>query len=513
MDREWTLAENDAQGEWTLPDGWTWTSVEQVGVIKSGQTPKGIKEVSEEGDIPWFRVGDMNTSGNEIYMLHAQVNLTEDEVTVLKLHIQPPGTVIFPKRGGAIATNKKRILAKPSAYDLNTMGIIPTELDGKYFWYWFLSINLAELSSGSNVPQINHGDISSIAVPLAPLPEQRRIVAEIETQFTRLDAAVAGLERAQANIRCYKAAVLQAACEGQLVPTEAELAHAEGRDYEPADQLLARILAERRARWEAAHPGKRYKEPAPPDMENLPELPEGWVWANVGQMADVGTGATPLRSNRAYYEDGTIPWVKSSALNDLFVDSAEELITELALTETNVKVFPAGTLLVAMYGEGKTRGKVSELKIDAATNQACAALLFDDLSLGCKPYIKVFFQKNYDDIRRLSSGGVQPNLNLSIIRGTAVPLPPLTEQHRIVAEVERRLSLVAALEASVEAALARAGRLRQAVLKQAFEGRLVPQDPDDEPASVLLERIRAQREARTTAKGKQKVEQMRLPTV
>jgi len=188
-------------------------------------------------------------------------------------------------------------------------------------------------------------------------------------------------------------------------------------------------------------------------------------------------------------------------LNALFVGSADEFITELALAETNVKFFPTGTLLVAMYGEGKTRGKVSELKIDAATNQACAALLFDDLSSGCKPYIKIFFQKNYDDIRRLSSGGVQPNLNLSIIRGTAVPLPPLAEQHRIVAEVERLLSVVAALEGTVSAALARARRLRQAVLKQAFEGRLVEQDPDDEPAAVLLERIKVEK-ARREGKGK-----------
>ena len=114
-----------------------------------------------------------------------------------------------------------------------------------------------------------------------------------------------------------------------------------------------------------------------------------------------------------------------------------------------------------------------------------------------------FFRKNYDDIRRLSSGGVQPNLNLSIIRATAIPLPPLTEQLRIVEEVERRLSVVQALEAAVEANLRRAERLRQAILKRAFEGRLVDQDPDDEPAALLLERIRSQREAggRETARS------------
>ena len=119
-----------------------------------------------------------------------------------------------------------------------------------------------------------------LPLPLPPLPEQRRIVAEIEKQFTRLDASVAALKRTQANLKRYRASVLKAACEGTLVPTEAELARAEGRDYEPADRLLDRILAERRARWESQDKRRgQYKEPAAPDTSDLPELPEGWVWA------------------------------------------------------------------------------------------------------------------------------------------------------------------------------------------------------------------------------------------
>ena len=115
-----------------------------------------------------------------------------------------------------------------------------------------------------------------------PLPEQRRIVAAIERHFSRLDAAVASLERAQANLKRYRTSVLKAACEGELVPTEAHLAKSEGRGYEPADQLLARVLAERRARWQAqAKRGRKYKEPAAPATSELPQLPEGWVWASV----------------------------------------------------------------------------------------------------------------------------------------------------------------------------------------------------------------------------------------
>ncbi|MBI5920784.1 MAG: restriction endonuclease subunit S [Betaproteobacteria bacterium] len=247
-------------------------------------------------------------------------------------------------------------------------------------------------------------------------------------------------------------------------------ARRDGRGYETGAQLLQRILETRRSQWK----GKgKYKEPAAPDATNLPELPEGWVWASVEQLGDVGTGATPLRSRRDYYEGGKIPWVTSGALNEEFVSAANEYITDLAVEETNAKVFPAHTLLVAMYGEGKTRGKVSELLIDAATNQACAAIVMEGLSERAREFTKLFFLKNYDDIRRLSSGGVQPNLNLSHIKATAIPFPPLAEQHSIIAEIDRRLSLVREVEAQVDANYTRAERLRQSILKTAFSADLV----------------------------------------
>jgi type I restriction enzyme S subunit len=147
-----------------------------------------------------------------------------------------------------------------------------------------------------------------------------------------------------------------------------------------------------------------------------------------------------------------------------------------------------------MYGEGKTRGKVSELRIEATTNQACAGIIFDEIASKSKPFVKIFFEKNYDAIRRESSGGVQPNLNLTKIRTTEVPLPPLVEQNRIVAEVERQLSVVDALEETVSANLIRAERMRQAILKKAFEGRLVEQLPEDGDARELLERIGTERQ-------------------
>jgi type I restriction enzyme, S subunit len=157
------------------------------------------------------------------------------------------------------------------------------------------------------------------------------------------------------------------------------------------------------------------------------DLPDGWHLVSIDDVAKVGTGATPLKKNEEYYSNGQIPWVTSGNLNTDFIINTDEKITDLAVKETNAKIFPKHPLLVAMYGEGQTRGRVSELLIEAATNQACAAIMLEGHAFNLKPYIKLFFVRNYTEIRKKSSGGVQPNLNLGIIKDTIVPLPPLNE--------------------------------------------------------------------------------------
>ncbi len=367
-----------------------------------------------------------------------------------------------------------------------------------------------ERISGSATPHLFQRDIKKFELLIPPYAEQLRIAAKIEELFTKLDAGIASLKAAKSKLKRYRQTVLNAAIEGELTRKWREQ-HQE--ELEPASVLLERIRCERRAKWVADQvarmkvkvkklegnvPNRIELEVAINNEHSTSSLPHKWTWTCMKQIADIGTGATPLRKNTAYYVQGTIPWITSSAVNSIYIDSAEEHITQLAIEETNAKVFPRGTLIVALYGEGKTRGKISELRIDAATNQACAAILFDGVATDLKQYIKIFYRKNYNDIRRLASGGVQPNLNLSIIKETLIPLPPLAEQHQIVAEVERRLSIADEIEATLDAELKRAARLRQSILKRAFEGKLVPQDPNDEPASVLLERIRAERSGQET---------------
>ncbi len=463
-----------------LPKGWGWKSLAELaadgvpilyGVLQPGpDTPGGV---------PYVR----------------PTEIVEDVIDLSSIRRTTP----------AIAGKYKRSVLKPDDIILSIVGtigkvaVVPPELDGgnitqssvrvrprfeivsPRYVAWVLRSPVLRRQFdkhrlGTAVPRLNVAHVRALRVPVPPLPEQRRIVAEIEKQFTRLEVGVAALRRVQANLKRYRAAVLKAACEGKLVPTEAELSPSQHSTknlqpaYETGEALLARILTERRQNWRGRG---QYKEPAAAKLAEVSSLPKGWTYATVEQLTSlVATGATPYRGKPAYWEGGTFAWITSGALNDKAVNSAKEFITPLAIVETNAKLFPPGTLLVALYGEGKTRGMVSELRIEAATNQACAALLFDEFNSGLKSFLRVFLLKNYNDVRLLSSGGVQPNLSLAIVKQTKIPLPPLAEQARIVAEVERRLSVVEEFESVVTASLQRATRLRQSILQKAFTGEL-----------------------------------------
>ena len=180
---------------------------------------------------------------------------------------------------------------------------------------------------------------------------------------------------------------------------------------------------------------------------------------------------------------------------------ALDVATTTARPQPARRSTPLGTLLVAMYGEGQTRGRCAELGIEATCNQACAAIVLHDGLRRYKDFVRLFFDANYSANRRLASGGVQPNLNAGLIKDMVLDLPPLEEQARIVAVVEHHLSFIEACECAVDTGLARAAALRRSVLQAAFEGRLVPQDPSDEPALLLMKRIQAERAASNGSAG------------
>ena len=412
--------------------------------------------------------------------------------------IAEPDDVLISVRAPVGPTN---LCAIQSCIGRGLAAIRPGDsIPSKYVLYLLRATEdtLRAKATGTTFAAIKGDDLRSHVIPFPPLPEQRRIVAEIETQFTRLDASVAALRRTQANLKRYRASVLRVACSGELVPTEAELARAEGREYEPASVLLERILVERRAHWEAQEKRRgTYKEPAAPDVSDLPTLPEGWVNSTMGQCFEVYVGATPRR-NREDYWGGEIAWVSSSEVAFNRITATRETITAAGYDNASVNLHPKGTVLLGMIGEGKTRGQVAILDIPACNSQNSAALRVSEVGLP-PGFVFYYLMGQYEATRRIGSGNNQPALNKSRVQEIVLPLPPLAEQHRIVAEVERRLSVIQQAETAVEASLRRAERLRQSILKRAFCGELVPRDPDDEPASVLLERIRAQRESEQAA--------------
>ena len=346
---------------------------------------------------------------------------------------------------------------------------------------------------------LNGTIVKGLQIPVPPLPEQHRIVAEIEKHFTRLDDAVATLKRVQAQLKRARASVLKAAVEGRLVPTEAELARAEGRSYEPASVLLERILEERRKRHEEAQVGakrkKKYKEPVGPETQGLPELPAGWAWASVEQMSDATRTVTyGVVKLGAEVPDG-IPTLRSSNVRPLRleIERVKRISPSIEANYRRTRLV-GGELLITVRG---TLGGVvvaPDSCADWNVSREVAVIALQELRLG--PFIAVAFGSPVVSnwMKRRLKGITYTGLNIATLKEVPLPLPPQAEQHRIVAEVERRLSVIDALEQTVERNLARSSRLRQSILKRAFEGKLVPQDPNDEPASELLARIRAERE-------------------
>ena len=476
---------------------------------------------------------------------------SEDHITKAaldRLTVVPKESVLVVVRSGILSrTLPVAITTAPVTINQDMRAFVPAQDVSATFLAWQLIANEREIldacsKDGTTVASIEGTALARYPVWIAPRAEQTRIVEKLEELLGSLDAAVAELKAAQRKLTHYRQSLLKAAMEGALtaqwrearasspsfprrressavaVPRLKSLdSRLRGNDgigetgtdpgSSPGQALLHRILQERRTRWEAkqqakfAQTGKtppkgwqtKYPEPVAPDTTDLPVLPEGWVWATIDQLAHVGTGVTPLRSKRAYFDGGSIPWTTSGALNDELVETASEHVTQLALEGCRLEIYPAGSLLVAMYGEGKTRGKCAELGFPSTINQAIAAIVFEGAAATVRSHVKTVLLDAYEAMRKQASGGVQPNLNLQIIKAFPVPLPPLEEQTAILATLDTQLSAAKEQEAAITHALHQAAAQRRNLLRAAFSGQLVPQDPNDEPASALLARIRAAR--------------------
>lgn len=388
----------------------------------------------------------------------------------------------------------------------------------KKFLYYYVSSKQVRFDAEHNMTgavgqkRVPTSYISDYQIPVPPLEQQKLIITKIEELFSELDSGIVSLKTAREQLKIYRQALLKHAFEGKLT----EQWRKDNADkLETPEQLLARIQTERETRyqqqlndwkqavkdWEVkGNKGKKPQNPIKPkahkklssdEVIQLGGLPHDWCWIRIGDVSTVGTGVTPLKSNSLFYGNGDIPWVTSGALNQAFITKPSDLVTTKAFNETSLRLYPKNTLVVALYGEGKTRGKCSELLIEATTNQAIAAIVLEGKSAGLRRFLKWFLTKNYEEMRLTASGGVQPNLNLGIIERMAIPLCTIAEAEELSSILDEKFSQIDKVDAEITEQLRKTEVLRQSILKKAFSGQLVPQDPNDEPASELHGRVKA----------------------
>lgn len=297
---------------------------------------------------------------------------------------------------------------------------------------------------------------SKLKVQIPSLPEQKRIVDKIEELFSDLDNAVETLKATQQQLNLYKQAVLKDAFEGKLTFSWRDKHHNEN----PRDDF-ERIKRNNEV----------FKDTSGDENEISLTIPKEWKKVRLGEVFEVQVGATPSRRVPEYW-NGNINWVSSGEVHFNNIYSTREQVTEDGILHSSTNVHPIGTVMLAMIGEGKTRGQAAILNTKAAHNQNTAAILVSETPCSSK-YIYYFLLLNYENTRRVGSGNNQKALNKERVRALRFPFTSFKEQEEIVAEIESRLSVFDSIEQTIDCTLSQAEALRQSILKQAFEGRLI----------------------------------------
>jgi type I restriction enzyme S subunit len=400
-----------------IPPKWKWSTMGEVAEIIGGGTPKSDQPEYFGGDIPWITPADLS-GYSEKFIERGARSITQLGLKNSGAKLMPAGTVLFSSRApiGYVA-----IAAKPVSTNQGFKSFVLRKDVDSDFVYYYLQYGkqfAIELASGTTFLEISGKKAAQIPIPVPPLPEQRRIVAEIEKQFSRLEEGVSALKRVQANLKRYRAAVLKAACEGRLVDSDL-------------------------SKW------KRLK---------------------VFEVGEVVTGNTPPTSDTDNLGN-EVPFFKPADLDAGY--NVYEARQYLSVKGAKLaRVLPAGSVLVTCIGA--TIGKTGFARVDCATNQQINALVTNPkIAISPWSFWALTSPDGQQQIKENASATTLPILNKSKFQALELPVPPLAEQKRIVEEVERRLSVVDELESLVTTNLQRASRLRQAVLQKAFKGELL----------------------------------------
>lgn len=484
-----------------LPNKWQLARLDELCEWGSGGTPRRSEPSYFGGEFPWITISDLN----DRRISRTAENLTEAGIENSAAKLVPEGTVLVALYG---SIGKLGITTQPSTTNQAIACALPNmqAFDALYLFHFLRSKRheLGLLGTGVTQKNIYLGDIKAFEIPVAPRAEQTRIVAKLEELLSDLDAGVAELKAAQKKLAQYRQSLLKAAVEGALT--------AEWRtNNTPAEsgaQLLERILIERRARWEAkqlakfAEQGKKppkdwqkkYPEPVQPDTSDLPELPEGWVWASVEQLGNVQLGRQ--RSPSKIGKANPTPYIRAANITEDGINLNDVLEMDFSETEKETFALKVGdVLLTEASGSPEHVGRPAIWK--HAAGLYCfqnTVLRFSPQGIGSEYAFYSFLAMQKLGVFRKLSGGVGINhLSAGKFSKLPVPLPSATEQIALIECIKESFSKCDDQIGSITHSLKQSAAQRQNILRAAFAGELVPQDPNDEPASVLLERIRAER--------------------
>ena len=438
------------ENEKVLPEGWSLKRMPEVVTWSSGGTPKATEEAYYKGGtIPWLIIGDLNDG----VVTKSQNKITELGLRNSSAKIIPAGTLLVAMYGSIgklgitgieCCTNQAIAFAK--------------ELHGvstKYMFYYMtmLKSKLISMGKGGTQKNISQTVLKSLDVIVPPIAVQDEIVARIEELFSQLDKGVETLQTIKQQLAVYRQAVLKDAFEGKYTISwrKVYINESPQADYESIKR-----------------PNETFRDTSGDENEIALIVPDMWLKIRLGEVFEVQVGATPSRRNPEYW-NGNVNWVSSGEVRFNSIHKTNEQITDHGLAHTSTNVHPIGTVMLAMIGEGKTRGQAAILNVEAAHNQNTAAILVSKTP--CSPkYIYYFLQLNYENTRRVGSGNNQKALNKARVRALRFPFTSFAEQKVIVSTIESRLSVCDSIEQTVDAALAQAEALRQSILKKAFEG-------------------------------------------
>jgi type I restriction enzyme S subunit len=444
-----------------FPEGWILTKLESLTTdISYGYTASSSLEVVGP---KMLRITDIQDNSVD----WSDVPYCEIEEDKLEKYLLKKNDLVFARTGATVGKSfllrtepSKAVYAsylirvRTASEDL--ISVLSHFFNSQQYWQ-----QITEFSAGIGQPNVNGTKLKGLTIPLPPLAEQKVIADKLDTLLAQVETTKARLERIPQILKTFRQSVLAAAVSGKLTEE-----------------------------WR---------------QENEISI-ERWVSTNIGALAQVATGKTPKRTNAEYWDGGDIPWLTSAATGAALTFEADQFVTKLAVKECTLKLFPVGTLLLAMYGEGKTRGQVTELQLEATCNQACAAILVDEMKVS-KEFLKLRLQENYEETRKAAVGGAQPNLNLNKVREITVDLPSESEQTEIVRRVEELFAFADSIEQKANAALERVNNLTQSILAKAFRGELTADwraaNPElisgDNSAVALLEAIHKERKAEREA--------------